>query len=391
MPLFKCIYCGSSFSASKHGGEHVLQKAIGGTVRISDVCEKCNNETLSVIDKELVNKSPLSIVAGAHFKRPLEYFWEVADQGLLLEASPTADFSSCKLWPQMILRDETLDYYSDMEADRLGGYENSIHCFCRCLETAFQSNRLTLERVEPVSDGRYPPRVFARSRIGQFHQGMSFIIRYSYADERRRMMRVISKSFDKPRPPNSQIIFTHIDPKFRLNYCASDVLRAFVKIAINTLSWRFGPEFVLDSAFRRPRAFVAGRLQHSIEFLKRNGFVYAADLTPLACDSNFHRIRLVYDERSARWHAYFAFFGARIGAQVVIEGKNPKCLRTFDITIPIGSPDLVVNESPLLLPLKARVEWGSMDKVVPSFTNLEPLGSCMVAERVRKRKKSLKT
>lgn len=53
-----CLYCRSA--QGPFTDEHVLQKGLGGNLKIKNVCRRCNNETLSAVDRALAECSPIS-------------------------------------------------------------------------------------------------------------------------------------------------------------------------------------------------------------------------------------------------------------------------------------------------------------------------------------------
>ncbi len=53
-----CLYCRSL--QGPFTDEHVLQKGLGGNLKIPDVCSRCNNQTLARIDRALLECSPIS-------------------------------------------------------------------------------------------------------------------------------------------------------------------------------------------------------------------------------------------------------------------------------------------------------------------------------------------
>src|SRR5262245_28678473 len=144
-----CIYCGLPTKRVRKGkGEHILPKAIGGALYISDksdrvVCEKCNNGVLSQLDRELCGRSYLSVVASQEISADLWHVWDVdhTSRNLLVEAKPCWDAGELKhlvVYPQMIFEENGPELRGDAEEFERFGREDCRKVFVKAVRGAFQ-------------------------------------------------------------------------------------------------------------------------------------------------------------------------------------------------------------------------------------------------------------
>ena len=306
------MYCGGRLVGVRRG-EHVVPEALGGTVTIRSVCRTCNTGVLSQLDKELVSKSPLSLIVFQERGKKVEYVWDVDHSrgNLLLEAHPTKALDSFSLWPQLLLDHDGLELRGDeQELIRFGAldYERAFMARLRHVLHHTRAKKLILERIAQVPPGyRYPPRVFSTRRIEEFEQGMAFQCRFAGPEDRRRLIRAIEKW-----PVRTGFATTHSRlgsplPTMKFHYDRVAILRAFTKQAINMLAHVCRQTQVDDRSFPGAIAFVLGNLACTPDLLRRCGFALADDLIPMGTNPGEHRFRLVFDKAGPKWTLYSSF------------------------------------------------------------------------------------
>lgn len=367
-----CLYCGRQGALSR---EHIIPEALGGTRRIQAVCEKCNNGVLSELDKELATASPMSIIAAEEMHKTTGYTWDVdhSENNLLLEAQADTSASSMTVWPQIIFDEKGSQFRADGEEIQHFGAENFQAVFMRHLLKAYHTVR-TAKRpriiFEPVpekmsSQYRYPPRIFANRRIRDFDNRMHFRCRYLKAGDRREVRRQLDNWDQGTRFKSTDFVLGSSLPAFHFHYELTAIARGLIKTGINLLRFACKSTLVDREHFGEGIRVVTGERQLSDAALRDCGFVHATDLLPLDCSAGTHSIRLLSD--GGVWRVWFAFFGGRIGAAASFPGPNEERWRTTDVTIPIGNGEWIIRESPLLQPVRARVERKDLQKIIPSI------------------------
>jgi hypothetical protein len=367
----RCLYCGSSGSLTR---EHIIPEALGGTLWRKCVCAKCNNEFLSDLDKELTSRSPVWLVAAQELHKTAGYTWDVdhSERNLLMEAQSEAMTQSMTVWPQIIFEEERAQFRADAEEIKRFGADNFRAAFIQHLVRAFRTlktsrrPRFIFERIPQKIPAmyRYPPRIFATRRIWDFDNRMHFVCRYLRADDRRKVLRRLENLDPHARFELTDYRLGSSRPAFHLHYEMGAVLRSLIKMAINLLRYVCTRTEVDRNHFAWAIGTVTGERGVSSRAFRENGFVYADDLAPLGCPKNHHKFRLQYD--GGLWQVWLAFFSGRIGACVRFPGPSGETWRTADLEVPIGDRHWQVRTSPLLQPIRVRVEWGDLQKVIPS-------------------------
>lgn len=385
-PLKTCMYCGNPVQGVRRG-EHIIQQALGGTLTLACVCQGCNNRT-SEIDKELVSRSPLSLVAWETTGNTEEDVWDYnAEFDVALEARLLKKYAAPVLWPQVVLEAKGPMFHADLEEVQKVGPQIYLKKFLLHLTRARNTLRDGSKRPrwiwEPVAQpprrGRLPPRVYSRHSFDELSDKVHFQCKYlGHVDKKR-----ILWSLDNWRPFERRMQFKECfgvrDPEAQCSFQPRCVMRALVKIGINLLAYVCKETVVSQDTFPEACSFVlhedaSGPCQADC------GFVVNKDIRGLECPEKCHRFRLTHTDH---WCLDCAFFGGRIGATVAFQGPSGEPWARADITVPLGSNKWTINTSPIFLPRRMRVEWKDWSKVVPSV----PIGNVETHGRVESSRK----
>lgn len=374
----ECLYCRNQGQRAK---EDIVPKAIGGSRTIDNVCQACNNGPLSSVDKELVSKSPLSIVAAQELGKTVEYTWDVdhSDGNVLLEGAPNASFDSMIVWPQLVLTERGFQLRADAEDFFEFGSQRAQKVFIEHLvETLHQyrmrtcspkQSKIWFERIEANTSGyAFPPRIFVRHPLSEIGPPITFQCRYKSERDRKALLKALFDLRPDTRFPRGEVLLGSYWPSVALFYEATDVLRALVKIGLNLLANLCRQTNVNSARFPHAVGFVTGQLGMKETFMNCAGFVKVSDIEFLQCPTRSHKFRLSFNDASSKWHLYCSFFGGRIGAKVYFPGPNRETWHTADVTVPIGSDQWIVEYPTILFQPRVEIVWGDLSEVVPSIS-----------------------
>lgn len=380
-PSKMCIYCGRSVGRQKKG-EHIIPKSIGGKLTLNDknatslqsgrirrVCTKCNGKC-SVIDEELASKSPIH-----HFvwqvlgRNPLGVFDYDAKEDLLVEARPLPDNISPAIWPQVILMEGKTQIRVDEEDLKQFGAERCFSLFYQFAKNARKSldlskrkRRWIWEKMKSLPKlGKYPPRVFTPHGFDEFDDRITFICRYA---KHYRQQHILSQFDNWQNPKGNCKVEMRLgmkDPPAMQSWRPHYVVRALVKIAVNTLAYfceNTEVNFItfpkaVEFALYGDRPFTHKVILEDIALSKcpgmfAGGFLIHDNIRALNCPDNAHKIEL--NGALNVWHAYFAFFGGAIGAAVRFPGPNNEKWSRLEVIAPLDSKDWSCQKHELAIP-----------------------------------------
>ena len=378
--MSQCIYCGREARKVRRG-EHIIPDALGGCPTISEVCKgrsvcnQCNNEVLSDLDRELSSRSFLSLFAAQALDSFIWQTWEVdhAERNLLLEAEPDFSSESMSVYPQLIFERDGPRLYCDNE--RLGsiGRERFERQFLRLVREAlyeFQAgkrSRLNPKLIrlhESTCDRyRYPPRVFARRWPSEFKHGMSFELQYLTANDKRFALQQISSFSRSKRFGESEQSLGSELPALNFSFELGKTLRALIKLGVNLIAAHCPKTPVDRESFRDAIDIVVGKSAvHSSKYAT-NGFVHAENVTAIAVEGA-HSFRLLHS--NGHWGVWSSFFGGRIGSFVDFTGPNAEDWSCLDIVAPLRSREWTSRKSSILQPLRRQIEWSNPARIMPS-------------------------
>ena len=396
LPSQICIYCGELLKGVGKG-EHVVQEALGCKVTLKQVCVQCNGR-FSQIDKELVSKSPLVLVARDVLKGKAQDTWGVLkgkaqdtwdydpDTNHVLEARVLPGYLEPGLWPQVILSEGKAPMFrADADEMLRIGPEKYFREFYRLLMDARNDLRSrkkrprwiwVIERQAPRR-GIFPPRVFTRNTFKELDDKTHFECKYPPGVDQARIL----AQLDEWRPLRGRLKFGQSwgvkDPEAKLSFRPSYVLRALVKIGINLLAWCCEKTVVNKDSFPDAVDFVlndrcwpeAGR-----SFERSFGFVVNEDIADLKSPDDVHKFRLTHAVHWGRdcWRLDCAFFGGRVGAVVAFPGPNYETWRTAIIAAPVGAATWSVERFETIVIRRMRIELGDLSKIIPSIPIANP-------------------
>lgn len=364
-----CIYCGNSCRGVRRG-EHVVPRSLGCTRTLKSVCQECNGH-LSIVDKELVSKSPLEIIASEELDKTADGIWDYNAQfDVSLEAYVLPGHEAPMLWPQVVFEDRGPAFWLDAAEGRRVGKERFLRALFGCLMRARQTLEdgrgrpawLWKPLDHPPRRGRFPPRAYTRHAFHELSGSVHVECRYVEPVDRGRIL----WSLDNWRPFDGRLKLKESwggeEPEVRLSFRPRHVLRALVKIGINLLAYVCRETSVDKESFAEAISFA--RFDRGAgPCLEDSGFVWNDDVQALKCPASAHRFRLTHWQN---WGLDCAFFGGRIGATVAFPGPNSEAWTRADITAPIGSSDWKVATSRIQLPRTMHVDWFDLPKLAPS-------------------------
>ncbi len=385
-PVRKCIYCGREVTKERRG-EHIVPAAIGGTLTLKEkatksVCGRCNNQVLSVLDKELCTRSHLSVIASQEIDSSLWQVWDIdhSARELLVEAKPKwedGELRSLVGYPQMIFEADGPQIRGDADEMRRFGKDEVLNVMIRAVYSAFERYNagkkrvFHLERVRTDLSSRgyrLPPRVYSPhsiAKIAEDIKGQSFVFRYLTAADLRFALRGMSHLDigNKKQFARSSFYLGSRVPSLAVYFDVGLTVRAMMKIAFNLLAaYCTNTNVNCDTFPDITRLILGGHPDSNI--VAGNGFVHAEDVEELA-RPGCHCFRITSLEN--RWVVYMSFFGGRIGSTVSFPGSNREEWSTMTIVAPLHSKEWTATSSRLVLPLKVRIEWSKHEAIVPSL------------------------
>jgi hypothetical protein len=397
---WNCLYCGQKTSPPrKRKGEHVIPEALGGGLYISDhaevvVCEKCNNGVLSVLDRELCNRSFLSMVASQEIGAEVWQAWDVEHSGgnQLLEARPVWEDGELKdlhCYPQILFNRSGPEMFGDHVELSNFGYENSQKVLYRAAIGAYQRwmanarNGLHFERMESriVNDSyTYSPRVYTNRSIQEISRRLdrqSFVVRYRTEAEKRFALRRLSQIEACKKPDKWTWKPGSREPAVAILFDMGLVTRALMKIGVNLLATFCTKTPVNHLSFEQTINLIRGISHPSEDAIKLNGFVHAEDWKEFASEG--HSFRVVH--LRGIWQVYASYFGGKIGTVSSFPGPNCEEWDTLDIKAPLKSKHWEVEYKKGAKSMKFRRVFKDVNLIAPSLKWLRTKSE-VIAEKV---------
>jgi len=365
-----CLYCGCP-ALNVRNGDHLIPRAIGGTLTTKDVCNDCNNE-LSDIDRELCSRSPLSLAACRVIDGHIAQAWDVdaTERNLLIDGRLDSD-QGFRIFPQMVVLPTTEQYRADWPEIRGFGFDKFEVLFRRRLRKAFCEFRdgskkaIRFSEVPYNSDllTRYThfPRFLVRGTVAQACSTKTIELSYTSRAMKRMALARLDEGLGINRKSRTAVCMGSCLPAIRFFCDAGKIWRGLAKIAINLLHHYCRRTEVTLRTFTRVIEEIRGQRRFHPIRVRRSGFVCYSDIASIAVE-NSHSVRLSW--RDGYWNAAMAFFGGMIGAAIKFPGPNDETWRMLDITAPLRSSDWKASPSSLFVPSRFNVEWDDLNKMI---------------------------
>lgn len=243
IPSRTCMYCGTDLKGCT-SREHVIPRALGGTVKLRGVCISCNSGELSRLDRLLASDAPIRPLACdcvADLQEPAYDYCARTD--LALEARILRDYQASCSWAQVILHHDKAFFYTDgLELQRAGS-ERYLRVFYSRLMIARNTLRDGSPRPRWIWEsvqrsprlGQYLPRVFTKHTFSELTDRIHFVCRYIPPIDQGRM----SHQIDNWRPLEGKIQAEQSwgtrSPEGSFCLDSRTLARALVKLGLNLL------------------------------------------------------------------------------------------------------------------------------------------------------------
>lgn len=392
MASYGCFYCGGELD-DVNRGEHIVPKALGGTVRIIDVCparnvcNRCNNGLLSKLDKELVELSPISIAAARVMKDSPCRMWDTAQiDGLVVLVDVIADLQEERsvACPQvMFLRGRPILLLDESEF-RIFGKSDSRHIVGKSIARAYRrllangSEGKLLLHYDHIPDhpgllrgSAYPPRIYFRRSLASLADELSFrgrqrgataLIGYSTSAERGDVLKFVSNVNSVAGMPVDVLRYrSGGGVSFLRRFDMRVVLRAMYKQAINLLA-AYCPNTEIARETFPVLEYITDECDVPYKTFYRNGFT----TVPLMEHSeDGHVFVMQYCE--GEWEVYSSYFGGRVSTFVRLIGGNRESWRRLEVSVPLGGGSWRAKTSQIYIAHGSeyrQVQWERLDAIV---------------------------
>lgn len=380
--LPECIYCGLN---RKLSNEHVIPKALGGRAVLPisfGICEKCNNGVLSDLDRELCNRSILSVIASREIDNSIWQTWDILHQegGIFIEARPTwkdRQIASFVSYPQVVFKNDGPAYYADASEVARFGNDRFLYTiqqsFRRCFQAYLEKEkgRIHFESISTDlvnNKERYPPRAFFRRSVQELvdNPPTSFVLRYCSRADRRFAIRELDKLGGiQPKKGQSRTLPSSNTPRLAIDLDGGKVLRAILKIGLNLLAHCCSKALLRHPDFKKWIGLVSGALSVRINHLEQCGFTRPYCVQNLSHTGKSHRFRIIYD--SGIWRIYSSYFNGDAATYAAFRGPSFEDWVTMDLEMPLATGKIqVLSCTKLVLPMQtAIIEWQDSGKICP--------------------------
>ncbi len=398
-----CLYCNAESASSK---EHVIPKTLGGKVTLPKsvgICDRCNNGVLSQMDRELCNRSYLSVIASREIDESFWHAWDVdhRDGNVFVEARPNWQDGSLRsfiCYPQISFDRNGTHIRGDAQEVLQFGFSDFQSVVFRAAKRLFQEycygkkRKIHFEKV-PLSligsENHFPPRLFFRKSVREIaNKGSnSCVLRFCHEEDKRLAFRELDRlDPSHPAKQNWTINPSSSLPRFAIAFDAGDALRGMFKIGLNLLLHTCTSTDFRDQRFARTRQIIYGETQVDRDLIEQNGFVHPKDLRFLNPSPRTHKFRMSYHD--GLWTVYSAYFGGDVGSFVQFPGVNEESWQTADIEMKLDTGTLEVNKYAIALPAtKQTIEWTDSGSLCPSV-ELISFASRFEIELTRRRRRS---
>lgn len=362
--------------------EHTIPEALGGTRTVKNVCRKCNNESLSELDRVLCSDSYLSLIIGREMEKRISHLWEVdpAADYLLLEGKFDQNADCMKLFPQIIfdpmgkgkfqIRGEGEEFFEiGPKAYQKKLVEHILEAFEEDPEGS--GKRTIFQKVKHFnlpSFYRLPPRVYVAHPLKKLKKRNKVILRYQNDDDKRTALRGIA-SWDREHSFNSVDSRAGTDsPPVQAVFDPHKVMRALLKIGLNLVAHECPNTPIERVNFGEVISVIKGEKPITGNMFLSNGFTPPAELSALEHKSDTHCFWLTFD--GTTWSVYSSFFGGKMKAVVRFKGASnePWSFRKIEVPLVGNKKHTWVRSDEAIIPgLQPQVEWRDLSILAPSL------------------------
>jgi len=378
----KCIYCGEIITNENESREHIIPDCLGGSKILKEnlVCKECNNGILSNLANALLYTPHIQIVTVQDLRIKSAGGWDFnSETGIVLEAHFSEDKLSQSVWPQIIIHDDDVSFFTSSDDINLYGEENCLRIFHKYLRNSYEEKKENCVLFDELKSkprfGLYPPRIFTKHAISSLKGDCHFICRYyGVIDKHNIIERIKLWEVINPNYRSSMCIGSQIQ-QFSGRFNGPLFLRSLVMLGINLLAHYCKITKVNKDTFKESILFIIEGKGINPAVFRDCGFVANDDLQRLNCPDETHKFRLTFDNG---WVLICSFFGGKVGTRVCFPGPNYEDWRRIDIEAPINSTDWRKEESLIIKPdFRCITDINNIKKIIPS-SNIENFETMLV-------------
>jgi hypothetical protein len=372
-----CRYCGNiEFKQSK---EHIIPKALGGRLKIRDVCENCNNQKLSFLDKELTSKSPISLVLlFSNNQKSLNEFWLVGENKgqCFLEAKIDSLKQMPIISPQAIFSESGLDFWFDIEslinigmtAEQFPNIlmKNAKRALRKAEGNGINRSLPLFKRDKDLlkaSSIDMPPRVFVRD--------LDYLLRskdkvqLGYIDNER--VRALLNEIDTWPELGKKVKFksrhSSVESSTYIIFSPAILQRALAKISFNMLAYLCTNTEINLHNFPDLASYILGNNQSFVKVCKIH-FIEESYNPDLRKAPKNHTVRIQH--YSDIWQFHWSFFGSTVEAIVTFPGISKELWHIKEVFIPMNSESWKITEHTIFQNLiRKPKDWHNMFPGMP--------------------------
>lgn len=353
----KCEFC--NIEVEKLTNEHVVPSSLGGKKTGIKACKKCNNETLSELDKELASRTPLAYFGSKYLPGlcvPDLWTPAIDSPGTLLEAKLLHEYNAVVPYPQNCLFTyDNWHFYGNGE-DMFEYGPLYVKCILRNIKKGFRefekgrARSLIFEKIDNrfiQQQYRYPPRVFFRTPIDKMLQdGGTPIIRYKNNEDKRRILNAIEIPKRPSRTKKREIKLGSPKVSFQFIFDPLKVERSLLKLGFNLLLYAFKQTSENTiKGFEALLAVILGRRLPDDNYFGQ--FIIPDSVKHLHTEDDSHFFRIFRD--GDHWTIIGCFFGGQACTAINFIGPSHASWKHADILVPLNSKDWQFNSSALYM------------------------------------------
>lgn len=356
--------------------EHIVPDGLGADGTIENVCKTCNGGRLSKLDRELISRSPLSIIASRELNKPLHELWDFNQTfgNILLESHYDPALDGPRLYPQIVFDQGRRYIWADDKQMRAVTPTRLQILLRRSMSEALKRwekkrKGIFFEKIpKALLTARFPPRVFWRVPVEEIDDRSTLIIRYINDGEQFEVLNEIDHWPLRRRFRNYEGVLSRRAPNVRIGFVNSTVACALLKIGFNLLARICTATDINCTTFPSIAATILGRHPVKVAMMHSTGFVRPSDFSYLETPTKSHTFCIWRD--NGAWEILMSWFGGQVCAAAKVHGWSHDRWRFARLEVPIGRPhdEWKITTSEKVIPQKPpyQVEWEDLAAVVPT-------------------------